>query len=94
MTGIVSPDPGAQLGSEADPEPPTVLRPEPGRGIGCSAGLGVTPGDRGRRERPRALGSLSPHSFSPGSHTDYADPFQTHLEPGGFATNTFKTVSS
>ena len=67
-------------------------------------GPGVTPGG-GRRERAapdRAAGSgpelgppsLSTHSFSPGSHTDYADPFQTHLEPGGFATNTFKTVSS
>ena len=62
MTGIVSPDPGALLGSEADPEPPTVLRPEPGRGIRCSAGLGVTPGDRGRRERPRVSPALCLHT--------------------------------
>ena len=72
-----------------------LLAPGAVGGAGWSgAGRPGGPGRAARGGPALHSSTLSTHSFSPGSHTDYADPFQTHLEPRGFATNTFKTVSS
>lgn len=75
---------------------PALARPRRQAGQGSAPDRPDTSERGGAGDRGPQLSSsaVSTHSFSQGSHSDYADPFQTHLEPRGFATNTFKTVSS